>query len=297
MSKRFLKNAHYSIHQLIKRAGQLSFQSRYDYEQGLKLAITQLHEGGYQVSNIYHLKEKHVQVLIERWQQEQLNPATLKNRLSQLRYAANHINKPHIISSSNTVLGLANRSYQDLPQRAIHDLDLSKIENLAIRRSITLQKLFGLRREECLKFIPSFADRGDHILLKASWTKGAIERTVPITHAEQRAFLDELGKIIPPGASLIPADKTYKQQRDLYDAAVKGSGYKNLHGLRHAYAQNRYKELTDIATQGQGWFSPKQGGPTKKEMSARQKIIDEQVRLVISNQLGHSRIGITRTYL
>ena len=39
--------------------------------------------------------------------------------------------------------------------------------------SLELQQAFGLRREEAIKFIPSFADRGDHLVLKASWTKAA----------------------------------------------------------------------------------------------------------------------------
>ena len=38
--------------------------------------------------------------------------------------------------------------------------------------SLELQQAFGLRREEAMKFQPSFADQGDHIRLKGSWTKG-----------------------------------------------------------------------------------------------------------------------------
>lgn len=35
-----------------------------------------------------------------------------------------------------------------------------------------MQAAFGLRREESIKFAPSFADRGDSVVLKPSWTKG-----------------------------------------------------------------------------------------------------------------------------
>ena len=38
--------------------------------------------------------------------------------------------------------------------------------------SLELQRAFGLRREEAMKFQPSYADQKDHITLKASWTKG-----------------------------------------------------------------------------------------------------------------------------
>jgi integrase len=46
--------------------------------------------------------------------------------------------------------------------------------------SLRLQRAFGLRREEAIKLQPRWADRGDHLQLKASWTKGGRERTVPI---------------------------------------------------------------------------------------------------------------------
>jgi Integrase len=58
-----------------------------------------------------------------------------------------------------------------------HQLD--KVRDEHVRMSLELQQAFGLRREEAMKFQPSFADRGDHLVLKASWTKGGRERTIP----------------------------------------------------------------------------------------------------------------------
>jgi len=52
---------------------------------------------------------------------------------------------------------------------------LDKVRDAHVRMSLELQQAFGLRREEAIKFIPSFADRGDHLVLKASWTKGGRE--------------------------------------------------------------------------------------------------------------------------
>ena len=77
--------------------------------------------------------------------------------------------------------------------------------------SLQLQATFGLRREEAIKFQPSYADRGDYIALKGSWTKGGRERIVPITTAEQRDVL--AAHRLAGTGSLIPADKTYIQQR------------------------------------------------------------------------------------
>jgi hypothetical protein len=74
--------------------------------------------------------------------------------------------------------------------------------------SLRLQRAFGLRREEALKLQPRWADRGDHLHLKASWTKGGRERTVPIRTKEQRALLEQSqtagrhGILDPPGPVL-----------------------------------------------------------------------------------------------
>lgn len=295
MSKRFLKSAQYSVHQLVKKAPRLSFQTRYDYEGGLKLAMTQLHELGYQLSNIRHLKTKHVQALLARWQSEGLNAGTVKNRLSQIRFVANLIHKPDLLPPGNDALAVEKRIYQPQRNRALYDIDISKIQDPNIRYSVMLQKLFGLRREESIKFIPSAADHGTEIVLKGSWTKGGIERSIPVVTDEQRAFIEHLRVTWPTGRSLIPAEKNYIEQRYTYVAAIAQAGYKNLHGLRHAYAQTRYRQLTEQLNHGQGWDCPKKGG--LKKLTAEQKKIDQDARQIISIELGHSRPSISRVYV
>ncbi len=68
---------------------------------------------------------------------------------------------------------------------------LERIGDPYVRMSRTLQQAFELRREESIKFRPSYADRGDRIVLKGSWTKGGRPRAVPVTTPEQRAVLDQ----------------------------------------------------------------------------------------------------------
>ena len=63
-----------------------------------------------------------------------------------------------------------------------------------------------------------------------------------------------------------------------------------MHGLRHAYAQQRYEELT-------GWKSPAAGGPTCKLLTQEQRDQDRKVRLIISRELGHEREQVTAVYL
>ncbi len=63
-----------------------------------------------------------------------------------------------------------------------------------------------------------------------------------------------------------------------------------MHGLRHAYAQRRYEELT-------GWKAPAAGGPVTRALSPGQKVIDRHARQTISQELGHEREQITSVYL
>ena len=67
--------------------------------------------------------------------------------------------------------------------KTIDVTDLEKVRDPHVRMSLELQSAFGLRREEAIKFVPSYADKGDHLLLKASWTKGGKARTIPVRTA------------------------------------------------------------------------------------------------------------------
>ena len=85
-----------------------------------------------------------------------------------------------------------------------------------VRMSLELQQAFGLRREEAMKFQPSFADRGDHLVLKASWTKGGRERTIPVRTEAQREVLNRARRLAGLG-SLIPSNRNYRQQMRVYE--------------------------------------------------------------------------------
>ena len=63
-----------------------------------------------------------------------------------------------------------------------------------------------------------------------------------------------------------------------------------MHGLRHAYAQHRYEELT-------GWSCPAAGGPVAKDLTPEQCELDHEVRLIVSRELGHEREAVVGAYL
>jgi hypothetical protein len=155
--------------------------------------------------------------------------------------------------------------------------------------SLRLQAAFGLRREESIKIRPEWADRGNVLALKDTWTKGGRAREVPVRNAEQRQLLDE-AKALAGRGSLIPAEKTYAEQLRRFEHQCAAAGIHRVHGFRHQYAQVRYRELT-------GWAAPAAGGLRSRELTAEQKAIDREARLTISAELGHEREQVTAVYL
>jgi len=166
---------------------------------------------------------------------------------------------------------------------------LGKIKDEHVRMSLDLQQAFGLRREEAMKIQPMFADRGDHLFLKGSLTKGGRERVVPIRTEAQREVLNRARRLAGRG-SLIPSNRNYVHQMRVYEGNTRRAGLHHMHGLRHAYAQNRYQELT-------GWTCPAVGGPLAKELTTEQRERDREARLTISRELGYERIAVVGAYL
>ncbi len=187
-------------------------------------------------------------------------------------------------------MNIGRRSSTPKRNRSILNPNFSMIKNTHILVSLELQRVFGLRREESLKIKPHLADKGDRLELFPTWCKGGRSRIIPIRTAEQRYWLEQAKQVVGKfGNSLIPEKKSYIQQRRRYDYEVFQSGLRNLHGLRHAYAQQRYEELT-------GWEAPINGGPKSHELTPQQKEIDYQARMILSEELGHSREQITVNY-
>lgn len=282
----------YDLKKLGTRNRDGSYATQANRARILSLMAKQIREAGYKdVRKACHLKGRHVNALVTRWQREELAAGTIKNRMASLRWWAEKVDKASIIPRDNAQLGIANRTFVTQESKA-RELDrelLNTVKDPRVKMSLELQKAFGLRREEAIKFIPAYADQGGSIRLKSPWTKGGKEREIPIRNAQQREVLNRAHNLVGK-ASLIPRHLTYIQQLKVYERHTAGAGLSKMHGLRHRYAQQRYRELT-------GWNSPHEGGRTAKELSPQEKQIDQRARLQISRELGHEREQITATYL
>jgi len=252
------------------------------------MTANQLHEMGFRSLAVRGIKERHVKALVTRWQSENLNAGTIKNRMAALRWWTGKIGKSSIIprhnnlrsnSSDSRDLNISKRVHSNNLINRAKDLDAQKLALVTderIKVVLALQRAFGLRKEEALKFRPSEAIKqtssGRTYLQFKAGTKGGKERIVLLNKntemlTEQNRVLAQAINLAGRG-SMIPPDKSYKQGNNIYKHQCQKAGLDNNHGLRHAYAQERYHQLT-------GWLSPKAGGPTSKELSSEAKERDQ----------------------
>ncbi|MEX2257941.1 MAG: phage integrase N-terminal domain-containing protein [Woeseia sp.] len=286
-----VRGLNHQLKQLCRQNRDGSYGTQARRERELTLLANQLHELGYRGMNRHSLKPKHVQALVAFWLCKGVAIGTIKNRLSALRWWARKVDRQNVVARSNDHYGIPNRRFVagQSKARSISDAELEKIQDPHVRMSLALQEAFGLRREEAIKFSPSYADKGNHLELKASWTKGGKARSVPLRNPLQRAVLDRAHQLAGKG-SLIPGHRNYRQQLRIYEGQTIRAGLSRMHGLRHAYAQNRYEELT-------GWASPIAGGPAAMSLSVEHRKMDQEARLTISRELGHERASIVRIYI
>jgi site-specific recombinase XerC len=286
-----VRGLNYQLKQLCRHNRDGSFGTQVQRERELTLIANQLHDLGYRCMNQRSLKPRHVEALVERWLKEGIATGTIKNRMSAIRWWARKVDKQNVVARSNDHYGIPNRIFVTNTSKAksVIEADLAKVRDVHVRMSLRLQQAFGLRREEAIKFMPSVADRGDYLQLKPSWTKGGKARQVPIRTEEQRKIVNLTHKLAGKG-SLIPSNRNYIQQLRVYEGHTNRAGLSKMHGLRHAYAQRRYEELT-------GWLSPAAGGPTSDQLTAEQRDRDQEARLTISKELGHEREQVTAVYL
>jgi len=293
-----MKKLNYELREITKRnrdGSHATQANRHDY---LQLIARQLHHLGYKGMGTTSLKLKHIFALVEHWQTEvskrtgkPISNGTIKNRMTAIRWWADKIHKPNVVPKTNKELGIGDRIRMPVKDRAFslteeQKQDLPTYLNLSVR----LQEEFGLRREGAAKFTYGQAVYKNCIKLKPSWTKGGRARTMPITKESQKKLLNEIKKYAPH-SSLIPAHMNFDQYLSHRKYVLSGTNIPPTHGLRYHYAQQRYIVLT------KGMVPPRLGGPKHASLTKQEKEKDLNARLIVSAELGHSRIEITRTYL
>lgn len=285
-----MRDLNYQLKQLCRHCREGSHATQSKRERMLTLMANQLHELGYRGMVARSLKPKHIEALLGRWREQELTTGTIKNRMATIRWWANKVDKRNVVARSNEHYGIPDRRFvtNESKAKTVTREQLEKVRDEHVRMSLELQRAFGLRREEAMKIRPCIADQGDNLFLQGSWTKGGRERIVPIRTEQQREVLDRAHRLAGRG-SLIPSNRNYVQQMRIYEGNTRRTGLHHMHGLRHAYAQDRYEELT-------GWLCPAAAGPVARELTPEQHERDREARLTISRELGHERGAVVGAY-
>ena len=280
-----------------------SYTTQANRRHHLKRVIDDLYAMGFKIPSVESLKGRHIDVLVKKWEKDNLSTSTIQGRLSHLRALCRWIGKEGMVLSATAYLvnpEKAKRSSVATKPKGCVELGVDVVPRLkkAVQLEpmvgviILLQAAFGLRTEEASKSKPHLADCGDY--LAVNWgTKGRRERTLAITLDVQRQTVD-LAKQLTTGLnhSLIPTKYNWKQWRDRYynvcKAArlVKAEGC-NPHALRHSYAVMIFEAIS-------GEYAPVKG--LKPSPNADQDRI-RLARQITAEHLGHSRMQKSSSYI
>ena len=262
--------------------------------------IRQLHDLGYALTDVRHLKPKHIEALMRLWEQQGLSASTLQKRFSYLTLLCGWIGKASMLRPGASYLDDPTRYQRIITADHDHSWTAAGVDpeakiaemasdDPAVARVLRLQHAFGLRIQEASLLNPARDTVNATQLRVVAGTKGGRPRVVPIETDEQRAVLAEAQEYVQQTRrSMIPPAYDLKQwlTHCYHVLARHGVTRKDglvSHGLRHQYANDQYEAAT-------GEPSPVRGGGPVDPATHRQAQLD------VASRLGHARPGITTAY-
>lgn len=249
----------------------------------------------------------------EYWKSKGYTAGTMQNKASALRAICNAAGNENIKNINNGELGIVSRNVlnpNNLNGAAvISEKSLKKIKNPEVSAALRLEAAYGLRREESAHVVFELtkghvvtAPGKENILtMKGSWCKNGRQRGKITFNGRPNGelILRDGGVVLKQVAESVKGiriDYRVEQfQRKINYAADKCKKLDNNpdihpHALRHNYAHERYHEIT-------GRNCPAAGGLKYSEMSSKEQKQYHSAAKIISEELGHSRETISRTYI
>lgn len=265
----------------------------------LYAGFKELRQLGYRLDAVQSLRGKHVDALVQGWHMRGLSASTIQNSLSVFRTFSEWIGKSGMVQRVEHYLGAGvavrtsiasqDRSWSAQGIDIAARIEQVRAKDARVALQLELQAAFGLRAREAMQLRPHIADRGAYLSVTHG-TKGGRDRVEPIRTPEQRALLERAKTFCAtPSSSTSDPHRKLHQWKNHYYQVVRSCGITRKdgitsHGLRHQYANDRYKALS-------GADSPVRGG------AAVDQAADQAARLIIAEELGHSREGVTIHYL
>jgi len=292
-----VRNLNAQLDRLWRHCNQASIKTRYRYREAERRFIRFLAER-YHLQKLANVRDKHVveyiSYLVQKAEARGHTPnwSTIKTDLSAIRFWHDQLGaRP--ISDNNKLAKLAGIGkklgrvpFVSTTPRAWTDQELTFMQQAAIdageerfAAAMALAYDLGLRRHEVTRLDRAAAEealRSGALTVKG---KGGLVRSVPL-EGNARQILSKLVSKTPRGSKLFvrPGEKTHQVLENLekfirtHQPHLRQQGKLTFHGLRHSYAQRKYREFR------------------------AQGLDDREARLRVSHLLGHGRVSVTKKY-
>lgn len=264
------------------------------------------------IRDLRNINREHVQAyansLNERFEQGEISASTAQNYLSKTNVALENarLDKACRVEGVKEA-GLPTRTGIALVDRSVsqqqHDA-AKKIVSERLGAQLELQRNLGLRFKESslidAKSVLEHAEKTGVIQI-SDGTKGGRPREFLVVSRSQLDALRHAAEIQNGDRSMIPTDLKWSQYQNQCYRDFSKTDIRN-HGERHHYATERYEHLTGVKCPVQAGIKH---GATHHQYIAETlnisvkeaRTLDQEVRLKIAEELGHSRVSITNNYL
>ena len=292
-----------------------SAKTRYQHRAEAARFVHDLRVAGHGVRSWRNITNRHVATVIERWRARGLSNATLKEYLSGVRavaraYGNANLRETNDFRAADGSLLVGPRVGVDNHNRAVPEAvyasALVKLRGgtederrLAVH--VALMRTGGLRHEEARKLHPRRSLLANGCVFITDGTKGGRERMICTPSPAFLAAIEEAWWLVSRYGNLMPDGMTERQWEKKAYAMAHAAGISksacgaSLHGLRHAYAQERYADLA-------GFQCAAAGGTVAEAMDVAGmgwRKLDQDARLIIKAELGHGpdRDDVVARYL
>lgn len=279
-----------------------SGKTQYNHKKEAARFVLALRTLGYGVQRWDNITNRHVAAVVEYWREDRgLSVATVKEYLSGVRNVAAAYGNTRI-AKENSAFEIGTRTYitnrdrrvpQDVYEQAVATLAAGDDNQRRFAVQLQLMRELGLRNEEARKLNPERSCLADGSIFLTDGTKGGRDRLIHRPTERQLAAVEAAREFGGRWGNTMPDDMTERQWEGYVYRQARALGISreacgaSLHGLRHAYACERYAEITGFAPRCLHASSEEYVATALAAAGEGWQKLDQDARLLLKGELGH----------